>query len=150
MKSNVKYAKLNKFFVVISTNAQIDIESFLSQFVDYKPNKIIISLDGFDQESYQKYRIGGSFTKVIENLHKIRQWKIKHKSWFPLIEVQVLINRYNELYINEFKHIAKTTNATLKLKTMQIHDALGIKNFNPSNSKYSRYFKSGLSDHLSI
>ena len=43
--------------------------------VKYELASMTISLDGASQETYSKYRIGGDYNKVIENIEKINKYK---------------------------------------------------------------------------
>jgi radical SAM protein with 4Fe4S-binding SPASM domain len=122
---------------VISTNFQYDFEKL-------KPNlpylhKLIVSMDGTDEETYRKYRKNGSLAKVLTGLENLTKWKKENKSNRPKIEIQVVVNKFNENQIPEFRKLAKKFEAKLVLKTMQIsHDFDG---FVPGNDKLSRYRK---------
>ena len=39
---------------------------------------IIIGLDGIDQESYSKYRVGGNFNNVLQNIKQIQEYKNRY------------------------------------------------------------------------
>ena len=44
---------------------------------------IILSIDGASQETYSKYRVGGNFDKVIENIKRLQAYKQKVNSKYP-------------------------------------------------------------------
>jgi radical SAM protein with 4Fe4S-binding SPASM domain len=105
--------------------------------------KLIISLDGIDQESYSTYRINGDLEKVTEGLKNISDSiKMKHSSL--KIEIQFLVNAFNEHQIPLVKELAKKVNARLRLKSMQIIDKSIIGSWLPSGKRFRRYiFKDG-------
>lgn len=70
-------------------------------------NQLIISLDGASQETYQKFRKGGNYKKVVSNIVKIQQLKKQLNSRYPILSVQFIINKYNESEINKIKNLCK-------------------------------------------
>jgi len=57
---------------------------------------LIISLDGTDQKTYEKYRRGGDYRKVIEGIRKIAAEKKRQKSKTPYLVWQFLVMKQNE------------------------------------------------------
>ena len=69
-------------------------------------NKLIISLDGMDQETYSSYRVNGNLNTVIEGLKNVTHAKKKYNSSLK-IEIQFLVNRFNEHQIPAGKTICQ-------------------------------------------
>lgn len=98
-----------------SKNIRVSISSTLNDFTDIMAEKIVssglerlvVSVDGANQETYSEYRIGGKFDDVIRNAKKIIDMKRKKKSKYPLIIWEFLIFRHNENMINNAKIQAK-------------------------------------------
>jgi radical SAM protein with 4Fe4S-binding SPASM domain len=136
----ISFARKHKMIVVLSTNAQLINNEMAIKIIKSKLSKIIISMDGFSQKTYEKYRVGGSIDKVKEAILNIVNNKKALKSKKPKIIVQFLVNRYNEHEIIEIKQWIKSfkNKVKLKLKTMQIYNDF---NFLPENEKYRRYIK---------
>ncbi len=57
----IKYAQKNNIYVSISTNGHFVNENNVDYVLENAPDKLIYSVDGLDEESYQKYRVGGTF-----------------------------------------------------------------------------------------
>ncbi len=134
----IKYASDNGLFTLTSSNLNImpDEEDLINSGLD----SMIVSLDGTTQKTYNKYRINGELSKVIENTKKIVQAKKKLKKNNPLIRWQFLVMKHNEHEIEEIKRLAKELEVdNLELKTVQIYSKDDIKNFLPQNPKYRRY-----------
>jgi radical SAM protein with 4Fe4S-binding SPASM domain len=132
--------KSGKSRVTVSTNGH-----FLSEENNYKLvrsgiDKLIVSLDGMDSETYSRYRINGDIEKVIAGIRNISVELSKARSRLKL-EIQFLVNRYNESQIDRVNKFAKEVHATLKLKSMQVINAIEIEEWMPANEKFRRYKK---------
>jgi len=103
----IEYTKKNKVGVLLSTNLNYMTDELIDSIVKLKLDKIVISLDGASQETYGKYRKGGNFNKVLENLKKIIKKKKELNSNYPRIIWQYLISKKNEKEINKAKKIAE-------------------------------------------
>jgi Predicted Fe-S oxidoreductases len=123
---------------VVSTNGHFLSQESSEQIVRTGLSKLIISLDGMDQETYSAYRINGSVNRVIDGLNNVTLAKKLNNSSLK-IEIQFLVNRYNEHQIPQVKRLAKNTNASLSLKSMQIIDKRDIAVWLPSGRRYRRY-----------
>jgi len=139
----IKYANQNKIFTCTSTNAQLIDKILAKQIVESKLDKIIISLDGFDQESYQKYRVSGQFSKVIEAINYINFFKKELKQRTPYLEIQCLITKYNEDNFDFFKSLEANK---ITFKTMQFSPENLLEDyqeFAPKNPRFNRYQRIG-------
>jgi radical SAM protein with 4Fe4S-binding SPASM domain len=93
--------------VSISSNLNILNEEQAERIVSSGLEHLIVSLDGASQESYQKYRVGGTFERVINNIKMISVLKKSMKTRYPIIEWQYLVMRHNENEMEVAKKIAK-------------------------------------------
>ena len=136
----IKYASEKKIFTATSTNAQNIDEIMASKIVISGLKKLIISLDGVEQTSYQKYRIGGNFEKTLESIHNIKKEKEKNNSKYPIIELQFIVFKHNEKEIGKFIDLAKQLKVEkYTIKSAQIYNFENKTNLIPSIKKYSRY-----------
>ncbi|OGL43404.1 MAG: hypothetical protein A2042_07440 [Candidatus Schekmanbacteria bacterium GWA2_38_11] len=103
----IEYANKKKIFTSISSNFLIfneeDADKMIASGLDY----LRISLDGTSQETYQQYRVGGNYNKVIENIELLVSKKKKIKSKIPFIDWQFLIFKHNEHEISNVKPLAE-------------------------------------------
>lgn len=107
----------------LSTNAHFISDEIADGIVSAQLTKIIISLDGYDQGSYEKYRRNGSFDKVISGLKAIQESKRKFKSDLPLVELQCLLFSHTEHHLNDIIRIGKTYSVDrVVFKTAQFYD----------------------------
>jgi len=101
-------------------------------------NKLIVSLDGMDQDTYSKYRIGGNIGIVTDGIRNISEAIKKHRSSLKLV-IQFLVNRENEHQIPDVKRFAREMNASLKLKSMQIINEDSYEKWLPAGKRFRRY-----------
>lgn len=68
----------------------------LEALVRYKTTRIRVPVDGVTEETYGKYRVGGSLRKVLANIKKINEFKSKYQSAFPELVLQFILFGHNE------------------------------------------------------
>jgi radical SAM protein with 4Fe4S-binding SPASM domain len=136
----VKYASQNKVYTSTSTNAHYLSDENAKQTVLSGLNRLLISIDGTTQETYQSYRVGGSLSKVIEGTKNIVKWKRQLNSATPHLVFQFLVVKPNEHQIEEVKMLGKELGIDeVKYKTAQVYDYENGNSLIPDNTKYSRY-----------
>ena len=62
----VNYARSKRIYTATSTNGHFFDDENARRTIESGIDRIIISLDGSDEESYSSYRKGGDFNKVID------------------------------------------------------------------------------------
>jgi radical SAM protein with 4Fe4S-binding SPASM domain len=100
--------------------------------------KLIIALDGMDQNIYGAYRKNGNVNTVLDGIRNVTRAKKKLGSSLK-IEIQFLVNRLNEHQIPLIRQFAHKVKASLNLKSMQIIDKEDIGTWLPLNSRFRRY-----------
>jgi radical SAM protein with 4Fe4S-binding SPASM domain len=140
----VKYASERKVFTSTSTNAHYLTEETSKRTIESGLDRLIISIDGVSQETYEQYRVGGQLSKVLEGTRNILNWKKKLKSRSPHVVFQFLVVKPNENDIPRLYRLAKELDVDeVKLKTAQIYDYRNGSDLIPDNPKYARYKKEG-------
>ena len=91
-------------------------EEVLEGLVKYQFRILSCSIDGASQESYEKYRVGGNFNVVIENIKRINYFKKKHHSPYPKLKWQFIAFGHNEHEIDSAKKLANELDMEFKLK----------------------------------
>ncbi len=87
----------------ISSNLSFKDDKKLEGAVENGLRRLIVSFDGTNQEDYSRYRVGGKFKLVLENIAKIRNHKTKYNTEYPKIILQFLRNKYTGNQIEEIK-----------------------------------------------
>lgn len=138
----VSYANSKKIYTATSTNAHYLNEKNAEATVRSGLKRLIISIDGSSQDTYEQYRIGGSLDKVLEGAANVVKWKKKLNSSTPHIIFQCLVVKHNENQTEEIKKIAYQTGANeVRFKTAQVYDFKNGNDLIPEKEKYSRYKK---------
>jgi radical SAM protein with 4Fe4S-binding SPASM domain len=138
----VQYAASRNIYTATSTNAHYLKDENARLTVESGLDRLIISIDGTTQDTYQSYRVGGSLEKVIEGARNIIAWKKKLKSRTPHVMFQFLVVKPNEHQIPEVYTLAKQIGVDqVVLKTAQIYDYANGSDLIPEQDQYSRYRK---------
>jgi radical SAM protein with 4Fe4S-binding SPASM domain len=138
----VKYASAKNIYTATSTNAHYLDDENARRTVKSGLDRLIISIDGTTQETYEQYRIGGSLDKVLYGARNVVEWKKKLRSKTPHLIFQFLVVRHNEHQVEEVKALAKGIGVNeVAFKTAQIYDYENGSDLIPVNEKYSRYKK---------
>jgi radical SAM protein with 4Fe4S-binding SPASM domain len=138
----VYYASQKNIYTATSTNAHYLDDERARATVESGLDRLIISIDGTSQDTYESYRVGGDLEKVIEGTKNIIKWKKELRSKTPHVIFQFLVVRHNEHQIPDIKKLAKELQVDeLRLKTAQIYDYEQGSTLIPQNEKYSRYKK---------
>jgi len=144
-----KYAREKKIYTSTSTNAHFLTDQLAKKTVESGLDRIIISLDGLDQETYEKYRVGGSVEKVIEGTRNLVRWKKALKSQTPFIILQFIVFSTNEHQLPLLRKMAKELGVDkLELKTAQVYNFEEGNPLLPQNGSYSRYKKKGANKYI--
>lgn len=138
----VAYASSKNIFTATSTNAHFLNDERARATVESGLDRLIISIDGTTQETYESYRVGGSLEKVIEGTRNIIAWKHRLKSASPQIIFQFLVVKPNEHQIKDVHNLASSLGVDkVVLKTAQIYDYENGSPLIPDDENYSRYAK---------
>ncbi|PWJ38587.1 radical SAM/SPASM domain-containing protein [Sediminitomix flava] len=136
----IRYASSEGIYVNTSTNGHYLNDENAKRTVESGLDRLIISIDGTSQDTYESYRIGGNLEKVLEGTSNIIKWKKELKSATPHVVFQFLVVKPNEHQIEEVKELGKKYGVDeVKFKTAQIYDYEDGSDLIPSNLKYSRY-----------
>ncbi|MBT3345138.1 MAG: radical SAM protein [Gemmatimonadetes bacterium] len=137
----VRYARDQSIPVMTSTNGHFvrTIEQAL-EVVDSGLSEIIISLDGVDQETYERYRVGGSLEKVLDGARLLAQAKVMRASSTPLVNMQFIVFRHNEGDLARAEELAHELSADkFLIKTAQVYDTSEASTFLPEEELFRRY-----------
>lgn len=136
----VKIASRKKIFTVTSTNAHYLTDENAKKTIESGLDKIIISIDGTTQDTYEQYRIGGQLEKVIAGTKNILKWRKQLKSKTPYVVFQFLVVKPNQHQIDDVYKLAEELGVDeVALKTAQVYDFENGNDLIPTIDKYSRY-----------
>jgi radical SAM protein with 4Fe4S-binding SPASM domain len=123
---------------VVSTNGHFLSVGNAEKLAGSGIGKMIVSLDGMDNKTYSLYRRDGDYEKVLLGIRNLAE-AIKITRSSLILEIQFLVNRYNEDQIEKAHEFAREVNARLKLKSMQLISGEDAYDWMPANKLYRRY-----------
>ncbi|TDJ54294.1 MAG: radical SAM protein [Ignavibacteria bacterium] len=136
----INYARKKNMYVSISTNGHFINEDNVDTVLMNAPDKIIYSIDGLDEKSYQNYRVGGTFEQADAGLRALLNKKKEINQRHPYVELQFIVMKQNEHQLDEVLKYGKEVGVDkVVFKTMQISSYENALKFLPSNKKYRRY-----------
>lgn len=138
----VQEAKKFNLYVATSTNGHFLDQINARKIVQSGLDKLIVSVDGTDQKTYEGYRKGGQLDRVIRGIKEVIKAKRESASKKPMLEVQFLVMGTNEHQTEEIKTLCRRLGVdSLELKSAQVYDYRKGSPFIPKNPKFARYKK---------
>lgn len=131
-----------KIRTVVSTNGHFLSAENAGEIARSGIEKLIVSLDGMDAPTYSLYRKNGDFEKVMHGIMHVSE-AIKLARSRVKLEIQFLINRFNEQQVSLARDFARRVNATLRLKSMQVISVSDAEAWMPADDLFRRYESSG-------
>lgn len=136
----VAYASSKKIYTATSTNAHFLDDSNAKKTVESGLDRLIISIDGTTQDTYEQYRVGGDLNKVLEGTKNVIRWKKELNSKTPNVIFQFLVVQPNQHQIDDIEVLAKNIGVDeVRFKTAQIYDYVNGNRLIPTIEKYARY-----------
>ena len=138
----VKYAKDKGIYTITSTNGHFLNDANAKKTIESGLDRMIISVDGTTQETYENYRKEGNLESVLQGARNIVKWKKEMNSTTPHTIFQFLVVKPNEHQIDEIYKLAEEIGIDeVKLKTAQVYEYEQGNDLIPTIEKYSRYKK---------
>lgn len=92
--------------VALSTHGNTEPEGGWQEFVDAGVDRVMVAIDGADQETYERYRYGGSLEVALDSLRQLTEAKARTSGPGPVIDLQFLDWGYNKPQIPAMRRIA--------------------------------------------
>lgn len=138
----VREAAARNIYTATSTNAHFLHDQLAKRTVESGLHRLIVSIDGTTQDTYEQYRIHGHLNKVIEGTKNVLKWKKALKSKTPHIIFQFLVVKANEHQVADVFTLAENLGVDeVRLKTAQFYEYVNGNPLMPENESYSRYRK---------
>lgn len=136
----IRQAKKHKIYTATSTNAHFIDQKKAEEIIDSGLDRLIISIDGLTQETYENYRVHGNLAKVIEATKLLIITKKEKRSVTPHLIFQFLAVKPNEHEIPAVFTLGKEMGIDeVRIKTAQLYDFKHGNALMPENENYSRY-----------
>lgn len=138
----IQQAKKHKIYTATSTNAHFIDAKKAREIVASGLDRLIISIDGLTQATYENYRVHGKLEKVLEGTQHLLDAKKELKSQTPYLIFQFLAVKPNEHEIPQVFELGKKMGIDeVRIKTAQLYDYKNGNPLMPDNERYARYRK---------
>lgn len=91
-------------------------EEVLDALVRYRTRRVRVSIDGTTEETYRKYRVGGSLRRVLANISRLNELKRRHRTALPELVLQFILFGHNEHELEKARLLARMLDMTLFVK----------------------------------
>ena len=136
----IRYANQKKMYTCISTNGHFLSPRNCKDIIHSGTDRLIVSMEGADQRTYEKYRKSGDLQKVKEGLENLSREKKKQGAKTPFIVIQSLVFKHNQHQLDDIKELADHLGADqISFKSAQIYNYKYKAQLIPDNPKHSRY-----------
>lgn len=136
----IKEAKKHRIYTATSTNAHFIDDAKAKEIVLSGLDRLIISIDGMTQETYEQYRVNGELNKVLQGTESLLKAKKELRSNTPSLIFQFLAVKPNEHEIPAVLKLGAEMGVDeVRIKTAQLYDYKNGNPLMPENEEYSRY-----------
>jgi len=104
----IRYATTAGMRVRTSTNSEFfETAAFCQGVVQSGLQHLIVCLDGADQETLSKFRVGSDFHRILQGLQRLMQARTELGSPLPIVELQFILMKHNQHQRALIKDIAQ-------------------------------------------
>lgn len=138
----IRAAKENRIYTATSTNGHFIDQQKAIEIVDSGLDRLIISIDGMTQSTYEQYRVNGKLATVIQATKWLIEAKKMRKSYTPHLIFQCLAVKPNERELPDVIKLGFEIGVDeVRIKTAQLYNYKNGHPLLPNNEKYARYKK---------
>ncbi len=150
----IEYAESQGIRIMIGTNGSL---ADADKLIESRVSGIIFALDGTTKDAYEKYRYGGNFNVVVNNIKAVCDRKRELKLKKPEISLQFIVMKHNEHQVKDVEKLGEELGVDkLVLKTVSLYHMgnskekeIFMKKYLPTNEVFSRYrTRGGIEVHL--
>jgi len=143
----ISHARQRGMRVVCSTNGHmLANDGYAERLIRSGLDTLIVAMDGVTQQTYEKYRCGGSLERVLEGVRALVEKKREMDSGKPLVNLRFIAMKHNEHEIPDFGRIAETlgvdaaaVRALCPFDNIREREAGADEEFTPMNPSYQRF-----------
>lgn len=132
-------ASQNNIYTLVSTNAHFLSKENCKKIVASGLHKMILSIDGMTQQTYEQYRVKGKLKTVMEGIENLLEAKQHFNSTTPVIVLQWIVFQHNVKELELFKQYCKDKQLYFQIKTAQVYSEEQREKLVPKDEKYTRY-----------
>lgn len=136
----IRASKKKRLYAMTSTNGHFLTEANCRMVVEAGLDRLVISLDGLTQDSYEQYRIGGDVETVITGIERLGRIRKEMGVHHPMVVVQFLVLGSNEHQVSDFRQWAQRPGIDMiSLKSAQFYNLQEVNKLLPKTEGFLRY-----------
>jgi len=138
LEEMIAYCSEKGLITIVSTNGLLLENERSKKLIAAGLKYLIVSVDGADKQTYERYRAGSDFEKVARNVKGLCFLKRQMKLAFPIIELQCVMMKHNAFQAEDFSNMAKLWGAD-RYSLKKFNTLLRYKdprNFLPEDSRF--------------
>ncbi len=114
----------HKFAIFLSTNGQnLNDEKIIQALIQHPPMFLIVALDGLDDESNSKFRIGAKLKPALEGVKRLAHLKKQMRQSLPILHMRFIVMKHNEHQVPHLEEFARDHDFDfLSVRTLSIID----------------------------
>ena len=113
----IKYAKVAGIKSIhLNTNANLLNKEMSLKLIESGIDEIIIGMDAFTKDTYEKIRVGGDFHKTRENVEFLLSEKRQKQISRPKVIMQFIVMQVNENELDDYKSYWLSRGAIIKVR----------------------------------
>lgn len=117
MAKRIRYAKSKGLTdVVLNTNGVLMTEKRAEAIVKAGLDAMYVGIDAATADTYQKVRIGGEYSRAVENTLRYRDLLAKYGRPDQQLFVQFVVSGVNENEVDDFKRFWKNEGVNIKIR----------------------------------
>ena len=116
LKGHAKYVEIHSNFSFVKQ------DKFFEDLARSGLDRLILSIDGASQESFEKYRVGGNFELVIDNIKRLKAVQTKLNLKTTKIFWKMVVSRHNEHEVLKAKSMARDLGVLFALSSIILGD----------------------------
>lgn len=103
----IQVASTKNIVTVTSSNLNRFSQEEARKLIEAGLDALIVALDGITEESYSRYRGGGSARRVIENTRLLLEERERQGKRKPFVNLRMVVSRENEHEVEEFRALGR-------------------------------------------
>jgi radical SAM protein with 4Fe4S-binding SPASM domain len=121
----LRIARKHPVITLLSTNGQNLIsDRVMDALIHYPPHFLIIAIDGLEDQTYSKFRIGARLEPVLSGVRRLVKKKREEGLNLPILHMRYMVMKHNEHEVPRLKNFARENGFDfLTLRTLSIIDS---------------------------
>jgi radical SAM protein with 4Fe4S-binding SPASM domain len=110
----------------LSTSSQkLSDDEILDALIEYPPTHLIVAIDGLDDETHSRFRIGATLEPILAGVHRLAERKRTLRRRDPVLHMRYIVMKHNQHEFASVKDFAAAHGFDfLTIRTLSLVDAL--------------------------